>query len=529
MRGRVVAAGVTAAVLAACGGGAGAPRVDPPAPDAGSPPPVVLPGDDLAPLSTVRVPTPVGGDVVDATAAVRLGKAFFWDVQASGDGRVACATCHYHAGADARRVNTLHPGPDDVFATGGVTGPDQTLPPVDVTSDDRVGSQGVSAAVFAGLSPDPAIAADVCTPATAPPFGASRLVTERQAPSAIGAIFSREAFWDGRASAHFNGRDIWGPRSTAGPFVEGAPLASQALAPPASPVEMACAGRALSGPAGLGAKLLARPPLQFQRVAPDDGVLGPLSAWPANGLRASYRDLVAAAFGPDLAAAAEDRFATIWGQALLAYEATLVPDDTPLDRFLAGDASALDVAQRRGLELFRGRAGCVACHAGPELTDASVRFAALHGLVNEDGGDQGYHNLGVRPTDDDLGRAGAGLLGAPISASGAAADRGAFKTPSLRDVALTAPYFHDGAKATLASVVEFYDRGGDFPNLEKAGRIHHLFLTDDEKAALVAFLEGALTDCRVARERPPFDHPSLDVPNGPSLAETGAPGTGPCP
>src|SRR5262249_3832381 len=138
--------------------------------------------------------------------------------------------------------------------------------------------------------------------------------------------------------------------------------------------------------------------------------------------------------------------------------------------------------QQRGLGVFTGKGQCSKCHAGPELTDASVNFAAKNGLINEDGGDQGFHNNGVRPTADNPGRAGG------FSESGSASDRGAFKTPGLRNVNLTAPYFHNGGKATLADVVDFYDRGGDFANPEKAKRIQKLGLGSSDKANLVDFL-----------------------------------------
>src|SRR4051794_35523548 len=68
-------------------------------------------GGTAGSLSSRRVPGPVGGDIVDRAAATILGKALFWDIQASGDGKVACATCHFHAGADSRMMNTLNPGP----------------------------------------------------------------------------------------------------------------------------------------------------------------------------------------------------------------------------------------------------------------------------------------------------------------------------------------------------------------------------------------------------------------------------------
>src|ERR1700759_2512593 len=85
---------------------------------------------------------PPVGDITDSAAAIRLGKAFFWDIQAGGDGQQACASCHFHAGADDRRLNTLNPGVDGLFASGGVTAAGQTFTPANIANDDRVGSQG---------------------------------------------------------------------------------------------------------------------------------------------------------------------------------------------------------------------------------------------------------------------------------------------------------------------------------------------------------------------------------------------------
>src|SRR6266571_382884 len=94
-------------------------------------------------------------------------------------------------------------------------------------------------------------------------------------------------------------------------------------------------------------------------------------------------------------------------------------------------------------------------------------------------------------------------------------------TPALRNDKLTAPYMHNGGKATLADVVDFYDRGGDVHNPELAKRIKPLGLSSSDKASLVDFLMNALTDCRTEREEAPFDHPSLVVPNGASVPATG--------
>ena len=176
--------------------------------------------------------------------------------------------------------------------------------------------------------------------------------------------------------------------------------------------------------------------------------------------------------------------------------------------------------------------------------------------------DAGWYNLGVRPTEDDpgldasdpfgnslswtrlfqglldptfikvpgngLGCPGAGnatfpnellnasgfpLLSGPLLKNEATDVAGTFKVPSLRNVDLTGPYFHTGGKATLAQVVEFYDNGGDFANPTKAPAIVPLHLTADQTSSLIAFLL-ALTDERVRRQRAPFDHPQLLIPNG---------------
>lgn len=492
-------------------------------------------GSTPPPLSAIPVPRPSGGDIVDMAAAVRLGKALFWDVQAGGDGQTACASCHFKAGADNRMRNTIHPGPNGTFQA--VSGPDQLFSGKAITSDDVMGSQGVAQATFQAISSDPTVAADLCTPVSSPQFGSFRQVTGRNSPTVIGAVFYRDNFWDGRANHRFNGLDPFGATGNAQgglTALENSSLASQAVGPANDHVEMACAGRPFNGANSLGAKLLTRQPLRLQQVSPTDSVLGALSAAPADGMKCgglpcTYRDLVAAAFGPDMARDAEARFSSIWGQAIQAYEATLIPNDTPFDRFLAGNQNAMTDKQKRGWDRFQGKGSCAKCHAGSELSDATVSFAAAEGLINEDGGDQGFHNIGVRPTAEDLGRASIGPGGVPFSVSRARADRGAFKTPGLRNVKLTAPYFHNGGKATLAEVVDLYARGGDFKNPELATRVQPLSLDSDDRAALVAFMAEALTDCRVEKDRAPFDHPSLGLPNGSTLPAVGAAGLGPCP
>jgi cytochrome c peroxidase len=489
------------------------------------------------PLSREPIPQPTNGHIVNQAAAVRLGKAFFWDVQAGSDGEVACATCHSSSGADSRKFNTLHPGRDGIFASGGVTGPNQTYSPVLIQNDDVVGTQGVSRRLFVSINPDPAIANDTCTPVVDPIFGTARRVVSRQAPMIYGAAFFRTLFWAGEANPRFNGLDIWGfgANNTVGSIADmgNSALASQASGPPGNGTEMRCTGRLLNGPNSLATKMLARPPLQFQRVSRTDSVLGRLANPNGPGLRCgtttcSYRKMIEEAFGPDMAADAENIFSLIWGESVQAYELTLIPDRTPFDRFLSGHRRALTPKQRAGFEVFTGKGNCAVCHAGPMFSDATVAFYQEHGPLNRDGGDQGFHNIGLANSRIDGGRGGLGAGNAPISDSESLFDDWAFKTPTLRNIKLTAPYFHTGSYPTLDDVVDFYVRGGDFANSQISADIQPLDLTSEEKDALIDFMANGLTDCRVEKQRAPFDHPELVVVNGPHLPAVGRNGIGPC-
>ncbi len=259
-------------------------------------------------------------------------------------------------------------------------------------------------------------------------------------------------------------------------------------------------------------------------------------------------------------------FALFFSLSIQLYESTLVSDDTRLDQYADGDLSQLNDSEQRGLALFRGKGKCVGCHGGPEFSNASYRNVISQRLETMRVGDgsiktydTGFYNIGVRPTLDDLGVGGRDPWGNALSESmlmAEAVDKyaqaatlgndfdpskyslpyweqavnaaGAFKVPSLRNVELTAPYFHNGGKATLMQVVDFYNRGGDFGRenfANLAPDIQPIGLTEGEKNALVSFLL-ALTDERVRMERAPFDHPSLCIPNGheeASFASTSAP------
>jgi cytochrome c peroxidase len=599
--------------------------------------------------------------VKDRRWLVVLGKALFWDSAIGSDGQ-ACASCHFHAGADPRTVNQLSPGllaqpfADDRFggtepaaAVGKTAGGRAAAPNLALRADDFpfhkladptnrnsrvlydtndvVSSQGVFDGALVGVDRRVRFrnqTRDLChagqdtifTVNIAGQMRKVRKVPGRNTPSAVNAAYYYRNFWDGRASNVFNGVDPFGldtvRRDPAARIVtasapgllrlealqlENMSLASQAVGPPNNAFEMACAGRSF---ADLGRKVLARTPLAEQKIATTDSVLGagaPLGSLitPATGkgLRTTYLKLVQSAFQDRLWAGAgtyrigsagqlladpaghsqaELNFSLFFGLALDAYERTLISDQTPFDRYEEGDRGALTAQQRRGLELFTGKGKCAACHDGPLLSSAAVpprqRSELVEPMAMADGGtalyDGGFYNIGVRPTFEDVGVGDKNPWGLPLAfarrlargdetpdrlvADPSLADSwrvavdGAFKTPSLRNVALTAPYFHNGGERSLADVVRFYNRGGNrrdiaggdttgtgplgqtaaAPGLggsNLAPDIERLHLGEPEIAALVAFLQ-ALTDPRVACHAAPFDHPELIVSNGSQL--TGA-------
>lgn len=154
-------------------------------------------------------------------------------------------------------------------------------------------------------------------------------------------------------------------------------------------------------------------------------------------------------------------------KAIAAYERTILSGDAPYDRFKAGQKDALSESAQRGMKLFFGKAVCSACHSGPNFTD------------------QAFHNIGIGMDKEnpDKGR---------FAESGLGGDMGSFKTPTLREIARTAPYMHDGSLKTLEEVVEHYNKGGiDNPYLDE--EIFPLKLTDQEKKDLVTFMKEGLS------------------------------------
>jgi cytochrome c peroxidase len=591
--------------------------------------------------------------IADRTAAVRLGKALFWDMQVGSDGVQACASCHFHAGADPRFTNQLAPGQlggDQVFGNQDfpLFGPNYSMLPTDFPFHERVdqnrqdspilrdvndvvSSMGVVLSDFVDIIPGSA--EEITIPLADPVFNVNglnvRRVEPRNSPSVINAVFNFENFHDGRAKNVFNGVNPFGHLDPDAAVLDNgtgslqevkirirnSSLASQAVGPPLSDFEMSASKRTF---AKIGKKMLSLNPLPKQRVHPNDSILGQLAdTATGKGLTVTYADLIRQAFRPrwwnaqqivtfaisdryyheptekdprgymfgngdvtildppgrplttDEFTQMEANFALFFGLAIQLYESTLVADNTPFDRFLAGNTNALNDQEQTGLGIFLGQGGCIICHVGVALTGASVMTvlglenpAAVEGpieFMNMVQGtafyDTGYYNISLRPTAEDVGRGETTptinpLTGQPfpishsrlamlkeagqlpldvaqfvpdLPAPGASSDPpnrvavdGAMKAPGLRNVELTGPYVRTGSEAILEQVVELYSRGGNFPALNidnHAPAVRELGFNEDQTAAVVAFLR-ALTDERVRNEGAPFDHPELFVPNG---------------
>lgn len=309
-------------------------------------------------------------------------------------------------------------------------------------------------------------------------FGLGVQATARRTTSSINAGYARDLFWDGRAVEIFSD-----PETAAEILPAGAALESQSMGPPASEVEMGHQSR-------VWADVLARIG-GIEPLALATGVPSQLLLWIGGR---GYAELFTEAFGsPGISSARV-------GMAIATYERTLFTNQTPFDAFLAGDEAALTEQETLGRGVFTA-ASCNRCHIG-ELTSDNL-----------------YHYIGVRPANEDQGR---------FIVTGAEGDRGRMRTPSLRNLELRAPYMHNGRFPTIESVVEFYDRGGDFNAPNKDPLVRPLDLTLEEKDALVAFLKRPLTDPRLLREDFPFDRPGLYTESSrPPLAQgSGLAGSG---
>ncbi len=164
-------------------------------------------------------------------------------------------------------------------------------------------------------------------------------------------------------------------------------------------------------------------------------------------------------------------------KAISAFERTILSGDAPYDRFKAGDKSALTAEAQRGMKLFFGKAQCSSCHNDHSFSDFS------------------FHNIGIGMEKEkaDLGR---------YEITKIVGDKGAFKTPTLREIARTGPYMHDGRFKTLEEVVDYYDKGG-FANPQLDEGIFALNLKPEEKTDLVKFLTEGLSSASYPDIAPP--------------------------
>ncbi|MFQ5634347.1 MAG: cytochrome c peroxidase [Gammaproteobacteria bacterium] len=304
----------------------------------------------LVSLKTLPIPEPVdlGNYVQNPFAAIQLGKALFWDMQVGSDGVQACASCHFHAGADSRDTNQINPGAaggDMQYGNNGLglpqlapgaLGPNYTVTaanfpfhrladqevngdpltnPGNVVSDinDVMGSSGVILTQFVDIVPGSPVDNGTVLPdpvSTDANNVQSRQTTGRNAPSVVNAVFNFANFWDGRANNIFNGSNPFGPADPRGHLISntGGSLqatvlrlrqsspASQAVGPPLSDVEMSYRGRTWPK---IGKKMLSLTPLAQQQVSPTDSVLGFLADNVAGaGLTTTYAALIQSAFAP---------------------------------------------------------------------------------------------------------------------------------------------------------------------------------------------------------------------------------------
>lgn len=310
-------------------------------------------------------------------------------------------------------------------------------------------------------------------------FGVRPQSTGRRAPSVINAAYESQLFWDGRAPDTFTD-----PVSGLVTLPYFGALESQIAGPPVSDVEMSHMGRSWSA------------------IAADIAPLSPLALadqLPANLLALvtgqTYTQLFDTEFGPGGVTPQRIIFA------IAAYERTLIADQSPFDLWSNGLASQ-SPAEQAGFAL--ASMFCVSCHG-----DLGGSFLPV---PND------FRNIGLRPLAEDAGRGGI---------TGITADMRRFKTPGLRNVALRAPYMHNGSLASLDDVLQFYGRGGDFAPMDVEVQLIAGQLTAQNRADMVAFM-NTLTDPRVQLGQAPFDRPRLwsESPRVPQLYGTGTAGTG---
>lgn len=413
----------------------------------------------LAPRHPPYPASPHPAENPDSDAKALLGKILFWDEQLGGDNTMACGTCH--------RPNAGGSDPRSALPAAAQAGADQVLG----TDDDIHGSLGVVRCNQQGQQ-----------------TGQTLQVTARKAPTYLDAMLAGRLFWDGRAEcAHagcpsfsaFEDPDQLGTY----PIQVGGALENQAVGPPLSPVEMACEGA--TWPA-IHVKLAAATPLALAKQIPS--ALSEFIAAHDN----SYPKLFQAAFGAGQTSGPEDEINTRRiAFAIATHERRLRSDQTPWDRWNAGEKAALTLSQRRGLALFMTKARCEQCHRAPGFSDSD------------------FHFIGFHQPSADLGRKAIDLaFGVP----------GAMRTPTLRNVGLreATGLLHNGAGfgASLAQIIDLYDKGGLIDDSDVTATpidaiIVPLALTPAEKGDLLDFLRHGLEDPRVQAQTAPFDRPLL--------------------
>jgi cytochrome c peroxidase len=383
------------------------------------------------------VPVPAENPITEPKRV--LGKILFWEEQLSSDDTVACGTCHRPAwgGADAR--NAVNPGADPG------------------TIDDVHGSPGIVALDTAGQLIEH------------PRFGRGPQVTPRSSPSVLGALWAPAVFWDGRASGEFQD-----PMTGATVIATGGALESQIIETLANPAEMAKPGQQW---AEVTDKLERVRPLAFATNLPND-VAAAITKY------GNYTELFAAAFGDTAITPVRIAFA------IATYERTLVADQTPWDRYAAGDESALSRTELFGLQALEDF-HCLKCHTPPLFTN------------NE------FFNIGLRRSEYDRGRE---------TVTGDPEDAGEMRVPSLRNSGLRARFMHTGEFAALGAAISFYRTGPVLPDRDgiPGAGIYTFNMSAVTEADIRAFLVTGLTDPRVRAEEFPFDRPTLRTERNPN-------------
>jgi cytochrome c peroxidase len=376
------------------------------------------------------VPVPAENPITEAKRV--LGKILFWDEQLSSNDTVACGTCHRPGAGGSDPRAGVFPGSQP----GSI--------------DDVAGSPGIRRLDAHG------------NPVADPVFGDLPRVTPRLSPSIFGALWADELFWDGRAKGQ-----LIDPDTGKIAIERGAALENQILATLSNPAEMAKTDRRWDE---LTTRLAAAEPLALADRWPAD-----VSAAVAD--HSSYPELFEAAFGDEAISA------TRIAMAIATYERTLVADQTPWDRFQAGDESALGAIERIGWQSFQALR-CTNCHEPPLFT------------TND------FANIGLRRSEHDPGR---------IAQTGVAADAGDMKIPSLRNSGLRHRLMHTGEFRFLGEAISFYRDPSGLPDIDDmpGGGAYTFSMSQQTAGYLVAFLANALTDPRVAAETYPFDRPRL--------------------